>query len=110
MVQQNQRWMQVYLKSKGKWKLEPNWKLIEYLHLIPQGPVLDLGAGNGRNALFLAKLGHEVDYVDISKTYSKRVKDRAKDENLKLTAHNVDIRNFDIPEKHDVRAQIAKQR
>ena len=100
MVEQDQRWTQAYLKLKGQWKLEPNWKLIEYLHLIPPGPVLDLGAGNGRNALFFAKLGHEVDYVDISKTYSKRMKDRAKAERLKLTAHNMDIRNFDIPEKH----------
>ena len=28
------------------------------------------------------------------------MKDRAKDENLELTAHNMDIRDFDIPEKH----------
>ncbi len=100
MVEQDQRWTQAYLKLKGQWKLEPNWKLIEYLHLIPQGPVLDLGAGNGRNALFFAELGYEVDYVDISKTYSKRMEARAEDENLTLTAHNMDIRNFDISEKH----------
>ena len=100
MVEQDQLWTQAYLRLKGQWKLVPNWKLIEYLHLIPHGPVLDLGAGNGRNALFFAKLGHEVDYVDVSKTYSKRMKDRAKDENLELTAHNMDIRDFDIPEKH----------
>lgn len=102
MVEQDQLWTQAYLKLKRQWKLEPSWKLIEYLHLIPQGPVLDLGAGNGRNALFFAELGHEVDYVDISKTYSKRVKDWAKDENLELTAHNMDIRDFDISEKHYV--------
>ncbi len=102
MVEQDQRWTQAYLQLKEQWKLEPNWKLIEYLHLIPQGPVLDLGAGNGRNALFFAKLGHEVDYVDVSKTYSKRMKDRAKAERFKLTAHNMDIRNYDIPEKHYV--------
>ena len=102
MIEQDQLWTEAYLKLKEQWKLEPNWKLIEYLHLIPQGPVLDLGAGNGRNALFFAKLGCEVDYVDISKTYSKRMKTRAKDENLELTAHNMDIRDFDIPEKHYV--------
>lgn len=100
MVKQNQHWTRAYLKLKGQWRLEPDWKLLEYLHLIPQGPVLDLGAGNGRNALFFAELGHEVDYVDISKTYSKRVKDRARDENLRLTVHNMDIRNYYIPEKN----------
>lgn len=100
MIRQDQQWTHAYLRLKGKWKLEPNWKLVEYLPLIPRGPVLDLGAGNGRNALFFAKLGHEVDYVDVSKIYSKRVKVRARDENLRLTAHNMDIRNFDIPEKH----------
>lgn len=100
MVEQDKRWTEAYLTLKGQWKLEPNWRLIEYLHLIPQGPVLDLGAGNGRNALFFAKLGHEVDYVDISKNYSRRIKDHAKEANLKLTAHNMDIRDFDVPEKH----------
>ncbi len=99
MAEQDQRWTQAYLKLRRQWKFEPNWRLIEYLHLIPKGPVLDLGGGNGRNALFFAELGHEVDYVDISKTYSKRIKDRAEDENLELTAHNMDIRNFEIPEK-----------
>ncbi|UCE96711.1 MAG: class I SAM-dependent methyltransferase [Candidatus Bathyarchaeota archaeon] len=102
MKKQDQLWTQAYLKLKSQWKLEPNWKLIEYLHLVPQGPVLDLGAGNGRNALFFAELGHEVDYVDISKTYSRRMRDRAKDENLELTAHNMDIRDFEVPEKHYV--------
>jgi len=100
MVEPDQRWTQAYLNLQGQWKLKPSWKLIEYLHLIPQGPVLDLGAGDERNALFFAALGHEVDYVDISKTYSKRMKDRANVENLELTAHNMDIRDFDLPEKH----------
>ena len=102
MVEQDQLWTEAYLKLKGQLKLQPNWKIIELLHLIPQGPVLDLGAGNGRNALFFAYLGHEVDYVDISMTYSKRMKDCAQDENLNLTAHNIDIRNFDIPENRYV--------
>ena len=100
MVEQDQPWTKVYNKLKSQWKLEPNWKLIEYLHMIPKGPVLDLGAGNGRNSLFFAELGHEVDYVDKSKTYAKRMKDRAEDEKLMLNVYNMDLCDFDIPEKH----------
>jgi SAM-dependent methyltransferase len=99
MAERNLRWTRAYRKLKGQWKLEPNWKLVEYLHLIPQGPVLDLGGGDGRNSLFFASLGHEVDYVDRSKTYSKRMKDRAKAGDLKLAAHNMDIRDFDLSAK-----------
>lgn len=100
MGERDRRWTQAYLQLKEQWKLEPNWKLIECLYLIPPGPVLDLGAGDGRNALFFAKLGHQVDYVDVSKTYSKRMKVRAEEETLELTPYNMDIRDFAFPEKH----------
>ena len=35
---------------------------------IPPGRALDLGCGNGRNAVFLARQGHSVDAVDFSQT------------------------------------------
>lgn len=92
-------WMKAYQELGDKWDLEPDWKLIEYQHLIPKGPVLDLGMGNGRNALFFAKMGYEVEGVDISKTLVKRCRERANVENLNLTAHIEDVRNFDIPKR-----------
>ena len=99
MSKQTLSWTQAYQELKELWGFEPNWRLLEYLHLVRKGPVLDLGGGNGRNALFFAKLGFEVDYVDVSKTYSKRLRKHTEEYGLDLTAHNMDIREFEIPEK-----------
>jgi dihydroneopterin aldolase len=38
--------------------------LVQQLHHLPKGKVLDLASGSGRHALFLASLGYEVDAVD----------------------------------------------
>ena len=92
-------WLQAYQEVVAKWELKPDWKLIEYSQFISKGPVLDLGMGNGRNALFFAKMGFEVDCVDLSKTWVKRCRERASAENLELTAEVADVGSFDIPKR-----------
>lgn len=93
-------WVNVYQDVVTRWGLEPDWALMKYHQLIPQGPVLDLGMGNARNALFFAKLGRDVDCVDVSKTWVKKCQDRARAENLRMTAYRADLRSFDIPKRH----------
>jgi tellurite methyltransferase len=39
------------------------------MYLSPASRILDLGTGNGRNALYLAQLGHNVSAVDIRSEY-----------------------------------------
>lgn len=38
--------------------------LVQQLHRLPKGKVLDVASGSGRHALFLAALGYQVDAVD----------------------------------------------
>ena len=45
---------------------EPSEFLVNNLDLIPKGRVLDLAMGGGRNAVFMARNGYEVEGVDIS--------------------------------------------
>jgi len=45
---------------------EPAQFLVENVELLPKGRALDLAMGNGRNAIYLAKVGFEVEGVDIS--------------------------------------------
>ena len=40
--------------------------LVENLELLPEGRVLDVAMGSGRNAIYLARLGFEVEGVDMS--------------------------------------------
>jgi SAM-dependent methyltransferase len=61
-----QEWDARYASSDAVWSLEPNaWVERTLAHLEP-GTAVDLGAGEGRNALWLASLGWEVTAVDFS--------------------------------------------
>ena len=46
-------------------KLEPAQFLVEHIKLLPKGRVLDVAMGSGQNAIYLAKMGFEVEGVDI---------------------------------------------
>ncbi len=46
--------------------LQPAEFLVDNIALLPRGRVLDVAMGNGRNAIYLAKIGFEVEGVDIS--------------------------------------------
>ncbi|MEU3650860.1 class I SAM-dependent methyltransferase [Lentzea sp. NPDC034063] len=58
---------------------KPDENLAEYLErgLITPGRALDVGCGPGRNALFLARNGFQVDAVDISATAIRWATERA---------------------------------
>ena len=45
---------------------EPAPFLVENVDLLPKGRVLDVAMGAGRNAIYLAKMGFEVEGIDIS--------------------------------------------
>lgn len=99
MSSKNKSWFQAYQKLMDLWNLQPDWMLLEYLHLLPKGPVLDLGSGNGRNGLLFALMGRHVDFVDTSKTFSRRLKKWGEAEGLDISAFTMDVREFEIPKR-----------
>jgi SAM-dependent methyltransferase len=56
----------------------PSAFLVEHASLLPAGRTLDLAAGSGRNAAFLARRGHAVVAVDVSCQGLARVRQRAR--------------------------------
>jgi SAM-dependent methyltransferase len=54
-------------------------------------PVLDLGAGTGRNALALARRGHPVDAVEMSGGFAAIVRDEAAKESLPVRVIERDV-------------------
>jgi SAM-dependent methyltransferase len=56
----------------------PSAFLVEHAKLLPAGRTLDLAAGSGRNAAFLARCGHAVIAVDVSWQGLARVRQRAR--------------------------------
>ena len=49
-----------------KHSLEPAQFLVENVDILPKSRVLDVAMGNGRNSIYLAKLGFCVEGIDIS--------------------------------------------
>lgn len=59
--------------------------------------VLDIGCGQGRDALFIARMGHNVVGVDLSANGIRDLVDAANQENLNINGYVADIVNF-VPE------------
>lgn len=59
-------WDQRYAQSDLVWTAEPNRFVVAEVQDLPPGRALDLGTGEGRNALWLAAKGWQVTAVDFS--------------------------------------------
>ena len=89
----------LYERATCKWGYKPDFMLVHFLDLFPKDLVLDLGMGEGRNALFLAEKGFDVEGIDISKTAVDRCLQLAKERNVNIKAHVADMKDFKIPEE-----------
>lgn len=94
------RWEQRYRDRLHRPLGAPSQLLVRYHHLIPPGPVLDVAAGDGRNSIYLARLGHPVDSVDIALTGLLKAAAIARTERLPVHCIQADLDNFPIPQKH----------
>ena len=61
-------WEQRYGQSDQVWSGRPNVQLVEVVGELPSGSALDLGCGEGGDAVWLASKGWRVTGVDISQT------------------------------------------
>jgi SAM-dependent methyltransferase len=60
------QWDERYASTELLWSAEPNRFVVEELAGLPPGRALDLGTGEGRNAVWLASRGWQVTAVDFS--------------------------------------------
>lgn len=82
---------------------EPYPELIEFLAHYPQkGKVLDLGCGQGRDAIAIAQLGYFVTGIDHSKVGIDQMNQIAKAKKLSLTGKVEDIFLFDEYDTYDI--------
>lgn len=59
-------------------------------------PVLDIGAGTGRNTLPIARLGHPTSAVELSPDLAKILREEAAKENLPVTLVEGDVLNAEL--------------
>ena len=60
-------WDQRYGEREQSWSGRPNAALVDVVEDMPPGRALDLGAGEGGDAIWLARQGWQVTAVDISR-------------------------------------------
>ncbi len=68
-------WDERYASSEHLWIAEPDPALVEAASGLRVGRCLDIGAGEGRNSLFLASRGWDITAVDYSKVALDRFGD-----------------------------------
>lgn len=85
-------WNQRYGAAEGfVFGTEPNQFLAENTAQIPAGPVLCLGEGEGRNAVHLATLGHDVTAIDQSAVGLAKAQQLATSRGVKIATQVVDL-------------------
>lgn len=75
---------------------KPNAFVAEVASHIPPGPVLCLAEGEGRNAVFLASLGHAVTAVDQSEVGLAKARRLAAARGVAITTEVVDLATYRI--------------
>ena len=63
---------------------------------IPRGIALDVAAGTGRNAIFLAEMGFTVVGIDISTVAIEKARRRADEKSLEITWLQADLEHIEL--------------
>ena len=89
-------WDERYSQPGFAYGTEPNEFLVTAAGRIPAGPVLTLGEGEGRNAAYLAGLGHRVVAVDQSEVGLTKARRLAADRGLTVETACADLAAYPI--------------
>ena len=89
-------WDERYSQPGFVYGTEPNEFLATVAGQIPDGPVLCLAEGQGRNAVFLAGLGHRVVAVDQSAAGLAKAQELAERRGVAIETVQADLAEFPI--------------
>lgn len=94
-------WDQRYSAAEFVYGSRANDFLAAHVDAIPQaGPVLDIGCGEGRNAVFLAERGYVVTAVDQSAVGLQKAQRLAAERGVSITTVQADLGQFVIHPGH----------
>jgi SAM-dependent methyltransferase len=88
-----QVWERLYTERGQRWTGRPNQRLVEVVGDLPPGRALDLGCGEGGDAVWLARRGWAVTAVDVSPTALGRLTAHAGAEGV---ADRIDAIHIDL--------------
>ncbi len=85
-------------RPEGPQDDRPSALLREHLALIPRGRALDIATGRGRNALFLAKAGFQVEGLDRNREALAACEEQAK----QLGLRNLSLKEIDLEQSPSI--------
>ncbi len=107
MKADQKKWDKRFGKKECALGKEPNPFLKKHIHLLPRGRALDIATGEGKNAIFLAQHGFEVDAVDISEKGLRKAQQLALEAGVKINTFTADLDQYQIKkEKYDLIADF----
>ena len=89
-------WDERYNEPGFAYGTAPNEFLASVADRIPQGKILSLAEGEGRNAVYLASLGFQVTGVDGSEVGLRKAMELATARGVSITAIHADLSAFEI--------------
>lgn len=95
--QDRNKWNQRYAEDSNS-KDNPVTLLENWIEEIPAGKALDIACGAGRNAIFMARAGFDVDAIDISRQGLNKAQQNAENQALDI---NWIEHDFDQPYNFD---------
>ena len=90
-------WDEKYAREGDPSKV-PSLFLAEQISRLSRGKALDLAMGSGRNSIFLARNGYEVDAIDYSSVAVGKLQSFVKEQSLPITVKQADLTTFQIPD------------
>lgn len=102
MTETSDRYNRIYEKRENIYGERPDSIVASIPDHIEGGQVLELGAGYGRNSLYLAEKGFDVTASDFSEIGIKKLKERAEAKGLKIHASVGDALDYDFTNNYDV--------
>ncbi|MEW6377890.1 MAG: methyltransferase domain-containing protein [Thermodesulfobacteriota bacterium] len=107
MKSDQERWNERFKGKEFAFGKEPNPFLRRHIDFLPKGKALDIASGEGRNSIFLAQHGFDVDAVDISERGLKKARQLAKEKDAKIHTLLADLGHFKIEkERYDLIANF----
>lgn len=93
-------WDDRYTEPGFAYGTAPNEFLASVANRIPQGKILSLAEGEGRNAVYLASLGYQVTGVDGSEVGLHKAMNLATENGVTIQTIHADLGKFNIDPKH----------
>jgi SAM-dependent methyltransferase len=92
-------WNQRYQGKDLVWSAAPNATLVDEVSGMNPGRALDLGCGEGRNAIWLAEQGWDVTGVDFSSVAINRARDIAERRRVSVEWEVADLNEYEPPRR-----------